>query len=250
MTEHLRDKDQPIPRVLIVDDEVDVRQLLAICLNRSGFQVDCAESAEEAHKKMRHDQYDAVVTDIMMPGEDGITFLSRVHQALPEMPVILMTGFAQLEMAVNAIKNGAFDFVHKPFDIDHLRKIVERAVNYSKLQRMEKNYRAELEETVASRTAELKEAMAELDFSRSALLNAANDKNNFMSNISHEMRTPMNGVVGALELLAEEGVSGVQAEYLAMARQSANDMVELIDQLLSFNPVSYTHLTLPTNREV
>jgi signal transduction histidine kinase len=138
-------------------------------------------------------------------------------------------------MAVNAIKNGAFDFVNKPFDFDYLSKIVERAVNYTKLQRMEKNYRAELEETVTNRTAELKDAMTELDFARSALLNAANDKSNFMSNISHEMRTPMNGVVGALDLLADEGFSGDQAEYLTIARQSADEMVALIDQLLAFN---------------
>lgn len=228
-------KDQPIPCVLIVDDEADIRQMVSICLGKSGFQIKIAENANEAHKLLEVDKFDAIVTDVMMPGEDGIAFLGRVHEAWPEIPVILMTGHAQLQMAVNAIKNGAFDFVHKPFDFGHLRKIVERAVNYTKLQRIEKNYRAELEETVANRTAKLKEAMAELDFSRSALLKAATDKSNFMANISHEMRTPMNGVIGALDLLAEAGVSGAQSEYLAIARQSADDMVAMINQLLTFN---------------
>jgi len=228
-------QDEPITRILIVDDEADIRQMVSICLKKSGFQVNCAENAEEAHKLLEMSPYDVIVTDVMMPGEDGIAFLGWVHQSWPELPVIMMTGHAQLQMAVNAIKNGAFDFIHKPFDFDYLRKIVDRAVNYSKLQRMEKNYRVELEKTVTNRTAELKEAMVELDFSRSALLKASNDKNNFMSNISHEMRTPMNGVVGALDLLAEEGVSGVGAEYLAMARQSANDMVAMINHLLAFN---------------
>jgi signal transduction histidine kinase len=100
---------------------------------------------------------------------------------------------------------------------------------------MEKYHKAELEETVASRTAELKEAMVELNFAKSALLQAATDKSNFMANVSHEMRTPMNGIVGALDLLSEEGVSGVQAEYLAMARQSAEEMMKMVNQLLSFN---------------
>lgn len=227
--------DQPIPRLLIVDDEADIRNMVALCLKRAGILINCAENAEEAHKLLEADSYDVILTDVMMPGEDGITFLGWVHHAWPEIPVVLMTGHAQLQMAVNAIKNGAFDFIHKPFDIDYLCKIVNRAVNYSKLQRMEKNYRIELEETVARRTSELKDAMVELDFSRSALLKAANDRSSFFSNISHEMRTPMNGVVGALELLAEEGVSGVQAEYLAMARQSADDMVAMINQLLAFN---------------
>lgn len=235
MTVNANDIDQSAPRVLIVDDEADIRQMVSICLKKSGFQISCAENAIEAHKLLELSPYDVIVTDVMMPGEDGIAFLGRVHQAWPELPVILMTGHAQLQMAVNAIKNGAFDFVHKPFDFGHMCKIVERAVNYIKLQRMEKNYRAELEEAVANRTAELKEAMAELDYSRAALLKAANDKSNFMATMSHEMRTPMNGIVGALDLLAEEGISGLQAEYLAMARQSADDMVAMINQLLAFN---------------
>ncbi|MEI6207565.1 MAG: response regulator [Desulfuromonadales bacterium] len=228
-------KEQPVPHILIVDDEADIRQMVTICLKKSGFRIDSAGDAQEAYSFLEQDIYDAIITDVMMPGEDGIAFLGRVHQTWPELPVILMTGHAQLQMAVNAIKNGAFDFVHKPFDFDHLRKIVERAINYSHLRRMEKNYRAELEETVLNRTAELKGAMAELDFARSALLKSATDKSNFMANISHEMRTPMNGVIGALELLAEEGISGIQAEYLSMARQSADEMVTMINQLLTFN---------------
>jgi len=227
--------EQHIPRVLVVDDELDIRETLALGLKRTGFMINTAENAKVAFGMLELEQYDAVVTDVMMPEEDGIAFLARVYKVWPELPVILMTGHAHLHMAVNAIKHGAFDFVHKPFDFDYIRKIVERAVNYTKLQRMEKNYRAELEETVVRRTTELKEAMAELDLMRSALLKAANDKNNFISNISHEMRTPMNGVIGTLELLAEEGVSGIQAEYLAMARQSADEMLAMINHLLAFN---------------
>ncbi len=229
------DQDLPIPRILVVDDEVDIRRMVALCLGKSGYQVDCVESAMQAKDLLEKGTYNAIVTDVMMPGEDGITFLGRVHDSWPDLPVILMTGHAQLQMAVNAIKNGAFDFVHKPFDFDHLRKIVDRAVNYSKLQNMEKNYRAELEQLVIKRTSELKEAMAELDFARASLLKAANDKSSFMSTISHEMRTPMNGVIGALDLMSEAGISGAPAEYLAMARQSADEMLAMVNQLLSFN---------------
>lgn len=223
------------PGVLIVDDDPDVLQMLTICLGKSGFSTTGAANAQMAYNLLEQEPYAAIVTDVNMPEEDGITFLARVYKAWPELPVILMTGHAQLQMAVDAIKNGAFDFVYKPFDFVHLRKIVERAVNYTKLKQIEKNYRAELEETVASRTAELKDAMADLDFYRFALLKAVNDKNNAISNISHEMRTPMNGVIGALELLAEEGVFGVQAEYLAMARQSADEMLSMVNHLLSFS---------------
>lgn len=238
MPEPTQSAEQLMPHILIVDDEPDIRQMVSICLRKNDFRISCAENAAEAFKLLEHEEFDAIISDVMMPGEDGIVFLGRVHETWPDLPVILMTGHAQLQMAVNAIKNGAFDFIHKPFDFDHLRKIVARAINYHNLQKMEKNYRAELEETVARRTAQLKESMAELDFARISLQAAANDKSTFMSTISHEMRTPMNGVIGSLELMAEEGLTGVASEYLSMARQSADNMMALINQLLSFNKLN------------
>jgi signal transduction histidine kinase len=233
MSEETQTKEQP--HILIVDDESQICQMISICLRKINYRTTCAGDATEASGLLEVEQFDAIISDIMMPGEDGVTFLGRVHNSWPDIPVVLMTGDAQLQMAINAIKNGAFDFICKPFDFDHLNKIIQRAVTYHNLLKMEKNYRSELEATVVRRTIELKESMAELDFARSALHRAATEKSAFMSTISHEMRTPMNGVIGSLDLLAEEGLNGVSAEYLAMARQSADNMMALINQLLSFN---------------
>ncbi|MFA7406090.1 MAG: hybrid sensor histidine kinase/response regulator [Pelobacteraceae bacterium] len=227
--------EQPQSHILVVDDEAEIRQVVALCLKVIGARITCAKDVAEACRMLQQEAIDVIVSDVMMPGEDGLEFLARVHESWPEIPVVLMTGHAQLQMAVEAIKNGAFDFIHKPLDFELLRKIVERAINYSNLKRIEKNYRAELEQMVAIRTADLRKAMVELDFARSALLNAATDKSAFMSTVSHEMRTPMNGVIGSLDLLSGENLSGAAAEYLAMARQSADNMVALINQLLSFN---------------
>ncbi len=234
MSEQVPVSDQSIPHVLIVDDEPEICHMISLCLKKNNFSVSTAGSVAEACKILVLEHFDAILSDVMMPGEDGIAFLGRVHELWPEIPVILMTGHAQLQMAVNAIKKGAFDFICKPFDFELMRKIILRAVNYSKLQRMEKNYRIELEETVLRRTSELKESMAELDYARTALQQAATAKSTFMSTVSHEMRTPMNGVIGALELIADEGVTGMAAEYLAMARESAESMMVLINQMLSF----------------
>lgn len=222
------------PRVLVVDDELQLSKMVADCLIVSGFDISTADNTADAYKLLQQESYDAILSDVMMPGEDGVTFLGRVHQTWPDLPVILMTGFAQLQMTIDAIKNGAFDFVPKPFDIVHIRKIVERAVNYTRLIRMEKNYRTELEETVALRTAELKDAMAKLDNARSALLKSASEKNEFMSNITHEMRTPMNGVIGGLSLLEDSVTTAAGKGFFAMVQQSANNMVVLIDHLLKF----------------
>jgi len=224
-----------LPHILVVDDEEDVLRMVSVCLNQSDYRVCTAGSAEEAYRLVEGYEFDAIITDVMMPGEDGIEFLAKVHQRQPDVPVIVMTGFAQLQTAVNAIKNGAFEFICKPFDLLHLRQVIGKAVEYAGLRRMEKNYRAELEEMVARRTDELKNALAQLEESRASLLQAACDKSEFMSTITHEMRTPMNGVIGALDLLADAGLSGTQREYLFLARQAADNMLELVDRMLSFS---------------
>lgn len=240
------------PHILVVDDEKDILQMVSMCLEQDGFRVSSVMCAEEAYRFMDANEYNVILTDVMMPGEDGIRLLAKIHERFPDVPVIIMTGFAQLQIAVNAIKNGAFDFIHKPFDFAYLRNVVNKAVEYANLRRMEKNYRAELEEAVACRTKELQNALVQLEASRSSLLKAASDKTNFMTTISHEMRTPMNGVVGALDLLADTGLSGPQGEYLVMARQSADNMLALVDRLLSFSdsvgrsaPLHQEELSLP-----
>lgn len=163
---------QSKPQILIVDDEADIRQVVTLAFQESGFRVSSAENAETACRLLKKEQYDAVVTDVMMPGEDGIKFLSKIHQEYPETPVILMTGHAQLQMAVDAIKNGAFDFIQKPFDLDQMKDVVNKAVNISRLHRAEKKQRAELEKALAIRTAELETAKVELDFAHSKILKA------------------------------------------------------------------------------
>lgn len=234
MTSSAEQHDQLFPHILVVDDEEDILRLITFSLEKLGFRVSTAGHAAGARRLLENDQFDTIITDVMMPDEDGITFLGDIHRRRPDTPIIIMTGYAQFQVAVNAIKNGAFDFISKPFDLLYLQNVVAKAVNYSKLLRMEKNYRAELEEAVVARTEALQKALTELEKARTALLGAANEKSEFMATITHEMRTPMNGVIGALDLLADTETSGIQKEYLDMARQSAEKMLELVDRMLSF----------------
>jgi signal transduction histidine kinase len=227
--------DEAAPHILVIDDELDILQLVSICLEQDGYRVSAATSSEQALLVIECHNIDVILTDVMMPGEDGIKFLAKVHKCLPEVPVIIMTGFAQTEIAVNAIKNGAFDFINKPFDFIYLGKVIRKAVEYAALRHMEKNYCVELEEAVVRRTDELKNAMAQLEANRVSLLEAARNKSEFMTTMTHEMRTPMNGVIGALDLLADTGLSEAQREYLLIARQSADNMMELVDRVLSFS---------------
>ena len=117
-------------RILIVDDELVVRDSLARWFESEDFEVATASSATDALDRMTHEHFDLALVDIKMPGVDGIELQQRLHQADPNMPVIIMTGYASVETAVKALKNGAYDYITKPFDPDELVHLVRNAVSH------------------------------------------------------------------------------------------------------------------------
>jgi len=124
------------PSVLVVDDERDMRTFLAKMLaKKGGYLVATAVSAEEALEKVRTDPPDVVLTDIKMPGMDGLTFLREMGTIDSAVTTILMTGHGTIEMAVQALKDGAYDFVEKPFDNERILRAVGRAVERTRLVR-------------------------------------------------------------------------------------------------------------------
>ena len=156
------DIDQVHPRILVVDDDVDMCCMMANYLKKIGYTVSMACSAADAYGMIEKEPYETIISDIKMPGEDGISLLVRVRKAYPDTPVILMADSNDAPLAIAAIKHGAFDSVQKPLDFIHLEKLVERAIHYSRLQRQEKNYPAELEQTVTERTLELQSVAEQL----------------------------------------------------------------------------------------
>jgi len=145
--------------LLIVDDDPYVLESTSSLLKEFGYFVLTCRDASEAMEKIRKITVDAVLTDIKMPGVTGIDLLQHIHTYNQQIPVILMTAFAELDIAVDAIKRGAFDFITKPYNPDYLVHSVEKAVKYTKLIQMEKNYKVMLEDTVRKRTKELADAL-------------------------------------------------------------------------------------------
>ena len=115
-------------KVLIVDDESDAR-LLACEILKNQFALEQAESTQSALDKITQWEPDLVVTDIKMPGEGGLVLLDRINQRWPHLPVILVTGHGDKDLAIGAIRGGAFDFLEKPFEDEELQATVERAAN-------------------------------------------------------------------------------------------------------------------------
>jgi DNA-binding NtrC family response regulator len=113
--------------LLVVDDEVSVRDSLYNWFIEDGYQVSCAESAMQALKILENEPHDIILADIKMPGMDGLEMLKRIKTLKPDAIVIIMTAFATVDTAVQALKDGAFDYVTKPFDPDDLSHLIRNA---------------------------------------------------------------------------------------------------------------------------
>ena len=122
------------PRILIVDDERSMCDLLETDLRLRDFAPRCFTSATEAFDASCREDFEVVLTDLKMPGMDGLEFCSRLVANRPDMPVIVMTAFGNLESAIAAIRAGAYDFVTKPIEMELLAVILRRAVERRQLQ--------------------------------------------------------------------------------------------------------------------
>lgn len=120
-------------KILIVDDELSVRASLNEWFLEDGFKVETAESAEDALHKMHAGPFDLILLDIKMPGMDGITLQKKIKEIDPKVVIIIMTAYASVETAVEALKLGAFDYVTKPFDPDDLSRLIRNALKQKEL---------------------------------------------------------------------------------------------------------------------
>ncbi|HME12624.1 MAG TPA: sigma-54 dependent transcriptional regulator, partial [Candidatus Acidoferrum sp.] len=121
--------------LLLVEDKTELRAMLRKALERAGYLVDEAPDGTAAIQKVRARRYLVVVTDLKMPGASGLDVLRATKSADPTIPVLLLTAFGSVEEAVTAMKEGAFDFLQKPVDLDHLKLLVERAARQQELLR-------------------------------------------------------------------------------------------------------------------
>ena len=115
-------------RILVVDDEPNIRRILQVALEREGYVVATAEDAESASSHLAESDCDCVLTDVTMPGRSGYELLRECQAKLPDMAVIVITAYGTIPQAVQAIRDGAFEYVTKPFDLDNLKKIVAAAL--------------------------------------------------------------------------------------------------------------------------
>src|SRR5258706_5667809 len=137
-------------RILVVDDEEAVRSVAAALLERSGYATAVADGADEALLHLQEGAaFDLVLSDIMMPGIDGMSLLQRIGSEHPGTPVVMMTAVQDVHVATNAFRSGAIDYLLKPFARAQLETVVTRAMEHGRLMKQNAAYRQNLEEMVA-----------------------------------------------------------------------------------------------------
>jgi putative nucleotidyltransferase with HDIG domain len=163
-------------RILVVDDEAIVRSVVVALLEHAGYATSEAEKAEDALELLQNGPpCDVVLSDVMMPGTDGLALLDAIKQDFPAIPVVLFTALQDLHIATGAFRRGAFDYLLKPFERKDLIATVERALDSARERRQNILYRQNLETVVTERTQRLRLAMADLERSYDVTLEAMGD---------------------------------------------------------------------------
>jgi len=163
-------------RVLVVDDEESIREIVASMLAAAGYATRQASSGMEALNILNSgEEFDLMLSDLMMRDLDGIGLLEQTKTGYPELPVIMVTAVHDISVALAAIRNGAYDYLLKPFEREQLLAAVSRALEMRRLKTENKAYQANLESLVAARTEQLRQTMTDLERSYDITLEALGD---------------------------------------------------------------------------
>jgi len=222
-----------VHRVLIVDDDPALLIALpqTVALNMSMLEVDTSDSATGALARIAETDYDAIVSDIKMPGMDGLALLKEIRLLRPTTPTLLITGHGDHDLAIQALRGGAYDFIQKPIDRDYFVAALTRAIQLRGMSRRIEEQQAalerhanELERTVEERTHELREA------------NRVKDE--FLATLSHELRTPLNSMFGWIYLLREGSLdSDTSSRAIRTLERNTKSLAEIIDDLLEVSRI-------------
>ncbi len=213
-------RQTPQPCILIVDDDATLLQALpqALSLRLPEVQVMISDSAVEALERVQRYDYDAIVSDIKMPGMDGLALLSRTKELRPETPILLITGYGEHGLAIQALRGGAYDFIQKPIDRDYFVAALRRAIQTHQLRRqvVEQQlalelYAKSLEHLVQQRTHELVEANATKD----TVINVA----------SHELNKPLMRLKEITQLLHRKLEGADTAEIVSQGIAEIEDSI-------------------------
>lgn len=208
--------------ILVIDDELGIREGCRRALEPQGFAVETAATIQEGRRKIQESDFDLVLLDVMMPDGRGIDLLSPCQEKDPDLVCVIITGYATVELAVEAIKRGAYDFISKPFTADLLLMTVNQGLERRRLSLEAKRLQAI--EREAAELAQTKKEMERLDRFKTA----------FTLTVAHELRAPVTALQSFLLAMLKGYVSpDQQRDILQRAIQRSQELLDLVDDLLN-----------------
>ncbi len=214
----MSDNTPATTKLLLVDDEEGIRTVLSIALEDKGYAVSTAATGQEALERFEQEQPPIVLTDIKMPGMDGIALLKEIKDRAPDTEVIMVTGHGDLDLAVTSMQHGSADFVSKPVGDDALTVALKRAEERIQMRRTIKEYTEDLERLVQERTNEL------LAAERMAAVGHT------VTELSHTIKNIASGLEGGIFVLGK-GIELDQKKYLSQGWELIQGNVEKVKNL-------------------
>lgn len=209
------------PRILVIDDEEGIRAGCRRALEPEGYIVETAATGQEGLRRFREGNFDLVLIDVVLPDMRGVDLLAPILEKDPDVVCVVITGYATVELAVQAIRSGAYDFLSKPFTADVLRMTVVQGLERRRLT-LEARRLQKIEEE-ARELARAKEELERLD----------RFKTTFMLTVAHELRAPLNALQSFLWAILKGYIPPEeQQEVLGRAVQRVQELLDLVDDLL------------------
>ena len=208
-----------IARVLLIEDEPDVRESYIDMLTMLGYKVDSADNGVSGLEKLQNNKFDIVITDLNMPVMNGLEALRQIKKKDIDTEVIVVTGFATIENAIGAMKQGAFDYITKPVSMEHVKIVLSKCMQRIQARRENKKLK-----TMNAQLSELNEL-----------------KDKFITITNHEMRTPLAVLKGYLDLMdmeLEDHNNEDVNDYLKIIGKTVDEMVEMIDDMHNLSNLS------------
>jgi signal transduction histidine kinase len=220
---------QEAARILVVEDDVGSRLTLCGILEDVGYKVTGVEKGSEALEAIKDGNFNVVIADIRLPDVGGMSVLELAKEINPDAAVIITTGYASIETAVNAVNEGAYAYFVKPINMDELKTAIVNVLRQQRLSRENKRLVDDLQRS------------NKLLFEANRQLRAATEaKSAFLAHMSHELRTPLNAIIGFSDLMLDGfagKINNKQRECLTDISSSGKHLLGLINDILDLSKV-------------
>jgi signal transduction histidine kinase len=231
------------PLLLAIDDDPDNRAFLTKAVSKQGFEVVTAPNARDARRQLDSRRPALIFLDVQMPEESGLTLLPQMLRDFPDAVVVMMTAYGSEQVAAEALRGGADDYIAKPIDLQRLRELLERNLDKQRLRAERQGLVSRLKDSnryLMRQHAALRQADEEILQVNRQLEKSNRYKSEFLANMSHELRTPLNAILGFSEILLDSTMNltgGERTEFLRNIHSSGQHLLGLINDILDLAKV-------------